>query len=137
MDAKQTLNILDSYFNTIEVLGAIDSKEYVILLYLMFIDEYYEFNRDISLKDINNNEIGLTDCLVKKLNYTIECLKSQSNILQSVELDYLPGKNHWIIPDSPVEDNDYIEGSILYTTSSIINNIFETDKHIDNNILEL
>lgn len=137
MDAKQTLNVLDSYFNTIEVLGSIDSKEYITLLYLMFIDEYYEFNRDISLKDIDNNEIGLTDCLVKKLNYAIECLKSKSHILQNVELDYLPTKNHWIIPDTPVEDNDYIEDNILYTTGSIIDNILEINKSINNHILQL
>ena len=99
MDTRQTLNIVDRYFNTFELLGSASINDYVAILYLMFIDEYYEFNRDISLKDIENNKVGLTDCLVKKLNYAIECLKTTSDILKDIELDYLPTKNHWIIPD--------------------------------------
>lgn len=138
MDTRQTLNVVDKYFNTFELLGSANNNDFITILYLMFIDEYYEFNRDISFKDINDDELGLTDCLVRKLNSFIECLKANSNILQGVELDYLPTKNHWIIPDIPDPTSDsYIEGGILYTNDIIINNILQTEHSIINNILQL
>lgn len=136
MDTRQTLNIVDKYFNTFELLGNVHIDDFITILYLMFIDEYYEFNRDISLKDIDNNEIGLTDCLVKKLNNFIENLKINSNILQGIELDYLPTKNHWIIPDIP-EESDYIENNILYTNDDITDNILYTNNDIINGILQI
>lgn len=136
MDTRQTLNIVDRYFNTFEVLGTASLNDYVAILYLMFIDEYYEFNRDISFKDIDNDEIGLTDCLVRKLNTAIECLKTTSDILKGVELDYLPTKNHWIIPDVEPEDNWFVEDRILYTTDYVDNKILYTDGTINNKILQ-
>lgn len=137
MDTNQTLKIVNKYFNTLEILGSANHKDFITLLYLMFIDEYYEFNRDISLKDIDNEEIGLTDCLVKKLNAKLEYFKCNANILKGMELDYLPGKNHWIIPDSPVEEDDYIENNILNTVDSILNNILISHGVINNNILQV
>lgn len=137
MDTRQTLNVVDKYFNTLEIFGSKNITDYITILYLMFIDEYYEFNRDISLKDIDDDEIGLTDCLVKTLNNELECLKVNSSILKGIELDYLPTKNHWIIPDDPHMDDDYIEDSILYTHDTILNNILQTHGTITDEILQL
>lgn len=138
MDTNQTLKVLNKYFNTIDIFGSYDNESFITLLYLMFIDEYYEFHRDISLKDLDNDEIGLTDCLVKKLNSAIECLKNNSILLKGEVLDYLPGKLHWIIPDVPEDtDTDYIDNNILYTSDSIQNHILLTQKSIINKILEL
>lgn len=106
MDTRQTLNIIDNYFDTFEIIGAESINDYATILYLMFIDEYYEFNRNISVEDTTDTEIGLTDCLVKTLNGVLECLKNNSNILQGIDLDYLPTKNHWIIPDCYYEDDE-------------------------------
>lgn len=137
MDTKQTLNIVDKYFNTIELFGSANRKDFITILYLMFIDEYYEFNRDISLRDIDNDKIGLTDCLVKSLNTSLKCLKDNSNILQGVELDYLPGKNHWIIDGPDDESYYYIEGATLNTSDAIVNQTLITTKKVINNILQL
>lgn len=139
MDTNQTLKIVNKYFNTLEVFGSYDSKSFIALLYLMFIDEYYEFNRDISLKDIDNDEIGLTDCLVKTLNNKLEYLKNNATILRGVELDYLPTKNHWIIisPDIPEEDDAYIENGVLITNDIVENHILKTSREIVNKILQL
>lgn len=137
MDTKQTLNIVDKYFNTIELFGNANRKDFITILYLMFIDEYYEFNRDISLRDIDNDKIGLTDCLVKSLNTSLKCLKDNSNILQGVALDYLPGKNHWIIESPDDESSDYIEGAMLNTSDTIVNQTLITTKKVINNILQL
>lgn len=136
MDSQQTLDILDKYFNTFELLGSESIDDYVTILYLMFIDEYYEFNRNISLEDIDNNEIGLTDCLVRKLNDFLECLKSNSNILNSVDLDYLPTKNHWIIPDIEDEEDLLIKDKVLFTIDYIDDYIFYTENIITDKILQ-
>lgn len=152
MDTRQTLNIVDRYFNTFELLGSANVEDYITLLYLMFIDEYYEFNRNVSLQDIDNNKTGLTDCLVRKLNNFLECLKSNSDILQGVELDYLHTKNYWILPDpedyddegdggddsgDDEEDNCYVTNNTLYTNSEIINHILYINRLINDNILQL
>lgn len=148
MDTRQTLNVVDKYFNTFEILGVASNDDFITLLYLMFIDEYYEFNRDISLHDIDNDEVGLTDCLVKKLNVAIDCLKKNSNILKGVELEYLPTKYHWIIPDDHTDPDpgpeppepgtpEYIENNILYTNGTIINQVLNTEDIITNHILQL
>ena len=137
MDTNQTLNIIDKYFKRLELLGNVSYKELMMIIYLMFIDEYYEYYRGISLKDINNDEVGLTDCRVKNLNKAIECLKCNSDILKCSQLDYLPTKIHWIIPDDPYEDNDYINGTTFYTEGPIAQKVLSVIKHINNNILQL
>ena len=139
MDTKQTLDIVDEYFNVLEVAGQMDYKNLKALIYLMFIDEYYEYYRDISLKDMENNEIGLTDCLVKTLNAKLECLKDLADIIRCFGLDYLPTKNHWIIPEppQPVTEDYYVEDNILYTGDDVvISQVLITSKLIEEGVLQ-
>lgn len=147
MDARQTLNVVDKYFNTLEIFGNRNRKDYIALLYMIFIDEYYEFKRDISLNEIENDGIGLTDCLVKTLNYALEVLKTNTTIFKGIDFDYLPSKNHWAIhgdvpdtpddPDIPTPTSDYIEDGVLITTDPIISGILITSKKIINKVLQL
>ena len=138
MDTKQTLDIVDEYFNILEASGYMDNKNLKALLYLMFIDEYYEYYRDVSLKDMDNDEIGLTDCLVKTLNAKLDCLKDLIDLIRCFNLDYLPTKNHWIIvnPDDPGEYY-YVEDYILHTTNDVIeDNVLISSKLIIDEILQ-
>lgn len=136
MDTRQTLNILDKYWNMVENYGIMQSKETAALAYLMFLDEYYEVKRDISLKNMSDDNIGLTDELVKKLNKSLMCLKKLSCVIGSMNLDMLPSKYHWVIPDAPiVEDEEYIEGSMLVTTYGVTNMVLETGGIINDKIL--
>lgn len=138
MDTRQTLNIVDKYFNTLEIFGSANHNDFITLLYLMFIDEYYELKRDISLKYVDDNKLGLTDCFVKKLNANLEYFKNNSNILQGIELDYLPTKLHWIIEDTDDEkDSDYVINHVFNTNDTITNQTLITTKQITNHILQL
>lgn len=138
MDAKQTLNVVDKYFNTLEIFGNRNLKDYIALLYMMFIDEYYEVKRNISLNEIENDGIGLTDCLVKTLNHALEVLKANTTIFKGIDFDYLPSKNHWEIPDIPTPTDDpRIEDGVLITTDSIVDGVLITSKQIINKVLQL
>lgn len=139
METKQTLDIIGKYFRRLELFGEANIKELMMLTYLMFIDEYYEYYRNVSLNDIDNDEIGLTDCRVKNLNRALECLKFNSDILKCSTLDYLPTKIHWIIPDTSGDDDEqsYVKHSILYTVGTVSNKILEINKSVNNHILEV
>lgn len=139
METKQTLDIIGKYFRRLELFGEANIKELMMLTYLMFIDEYYEYYRNVSLNDIDNDEIGLTDCRVKNLNRALECLKFNSDILKCSTLDYLPTKIHWIIPDTSGDDDEqsYVKHSILYTVGTVSNKILEVNKSVNNHILEV
>lgn len=139
METKQTLDIIGKYFRRLELFGKANIKELMMLTYLMFIDEYYEYYRNVSLNDIDNDEIGLTDCRVKNLNRALECLKFNSDILKCSTLDYLPTKIHWIIPDTSGDDDEqsYVKHSILYTVGTVSNKILEINKSVNNHILEV
>lgn len=98
MDSNQILNIMDKYFNTIEVFGDLSRNELDTLLYFMFIDECYEVKRDLYLKDATN-PYALNDCVVKMLNNTISVLKGMSEIACNEPLYDLPNMRHWVLPD--------------------------------------
>jgi hypothetical protein len=135
MENEEMLDVLNMHFKMLEFYGQTSIQDVITILYLMFIDEYYEMYRDISFHDMDNNEIGLTDCMVKKLNTMLECLKQRTNLLRCVNISELPSKLHWIIPDDHTEydyrvidnvlyaENDYVSNSILYIDGIVNNNI--------------
>lgn len=138
MDNEQILKVLNMHFSMLEYYGQADKNDLIAILYLMFIYEYYEMYRDISFRDIDNDEIGLTDCMVKKLNAMLECLKKRSNILRCIEIDELPTKLHWIIPDDHTETNYRVIDKILYAENDYVsNNVLYIDGIVRNNILVL
>lgn len=142
MENEQMYRLLEAHFSMLEANGVADKNDLIAIIYLIFIDEYYEYFRNISFQDIDNNEIGLTDCMVKKLNDMIECLKLKSNLVRCVGIEYLCSKYHWIIPDDhtdpdiPGEDS-YIEGNVIYTKDNITGSLWTTENLIDNNTLTL
>ena len=88
---------------------------------------------------MENNEIGLTDCLVKTLNAKLECLKDLADIIRCFDLDYLPTKNHWIIPEppQPVTEDYYVEDNILYTGDDVVvSQVLITSKLIEEGVLQ-
>lgn len=134
------LNLLNMHFEILEYYGQSDIQDLIAIIYLMFIDEYYEFYRDISFHDIDNDEVGLTDCMVKKLNAMLECLKKRASILSCVDIDELPTKLHWIIPDDHTETSYAVIDKIIYAenASDYVNNyILYVDGVYNNNILVL
>ena len=136
MDNKEMLRILDMHFSILEYYGESNRNDLITLIYLMFIDEYYETFRNISLNDLDNDEIGLTECMVRKLNVMIECLRKRSKLLQCVGISDLPTKFHWIIPDDHSEDEpSYVENHILHTEGVVSNNILTVFGVVNNNIL--
>lgn len=138
MENEEMLDVLNMHFKMLEFYGQTSIQDVITILYLMFIDEYYEMYRDISFRDIDNDEIGLTDCMVKKLNTMLECLKQRTNLLRCVNISELPSKLHWIIPDDHTEYDYRIIDSILYAESDyILNNILYIDGIVNNNILVL
>lgn len=134
MDSNQVIHIFDKYFNTTEIFGDFSNKELNVLLYLMFIDEYYEIRRNELLID-KTNKYALNDCVVKKLNETISSLKNISATLFGETLDELPSVNHWIIPEYP-KHNDYIENNVFHV-EELISNIIHSSGEIINNVLKL
>ena len=140
MQTNQVLTILNRSFDIGEYYGTIPEKEIYILLYLMFIDEYYEVRRDIT---INSQEdvCGLNDDFVKLLNLKIDEIIECSDIINSNDLDYLQNALYWVIPNyPPIDDDDnkdYVQDNVLFTQSSVVNNILSAYGNVNNYILQL
>lgn len=141
MENEQILEMLNKHFAMLETYGHADNKDLIAVIYIMFMSEYYEFFRDISFKDIDNEEVGLTDCRVKKLNAMLECLKRSSQLVRCAGLGEFFTKFHWIIPDDhsdpDPENPEYITDNILFSNGMVTNHVLETEDIINNHILEL
>ena len=147
MENEQILNMLNKHFAMLETYGYADKKDLIAIIYIMFMSEYYEFFRDISFRDMDNDKVGLTDCMVKKLNAMLECLKRSSQLVRCADLGEFFTKFHWIIPDDhtdpdppepPTPSNpEYIEDMVWYSNGVVNGHVLETEDSINNHILEL
>lgn len=133
MKTEQVLSILDKDFSIGERYGNVPKEEICILLYLMFIDEYYEIRRDFTVQDAKDPR-GLSDDLVKHLNNKISQIIECSNTINSNSLDDLQSALYWIIPDV---DKDYVKDHILYTHNQIKDYVLNSYGDINDYILQL
>lgn len=132
------LKLLNMHFEMLEYYGQSNVQDLIAIIYLMFIDEYYDYYRAISFNDIDNNEIGLTDCMVKNLNAMIDCLKKRTNLLSCTEISELPTKLHWVIPDIPVEDYEVVNNVLIVEDTYVLDNMLYIGNYIvDENTLML
>lgn len=139
MQTNQVLTILNRSFDIGEYYGTIPEKEIYILLYLMFIDEYYEVKRDITINS-QSDVCGLNDDFVKLLNLKIDEIIECSDIINSNDLDYLQNILYWVIPNYPPIDGDnkdYVQDNVLFIQSSVVNNILSAYGNVNNYILQL
>lgn len=139
MQTNQVLTILNRSFDLGEYYGTIPEKEICILLYLMFIDEYYEVKRDITINS-QSDVCGLNDDFVKLLNLKIDEIIECSDIINSNDLDYLQNILYWVIPNYPPIDGDnkdYVQDNVLFIQSSVVNNILSAYGNVNNYILQL
>lgn len=96
MDSTQVIKIINKYTHTLTSLGYIPNKETAVLLYIMFMDEYYEMLRE---------DETLNDCIVKQLNNKLLCLKEHSCLFKGINFNYLYSIVHYIIPDAVYPKN--------------------------------
>lgn len=136
MQTNQVLTILNRSFDLGEYYGTIPEKEICILLYLMFIDEYYEVKRDIT-RESPEDIRGLSDDFVKLLNSKIDEIIECSDIINNNDLDYLQTTLYWLVPNYFIPDEDYIQDNTLFTKASVINNVLNTYGSVNNCILQL
>lgn len=136
MQTNQVLTILNRSFDLGEYYGTIPEKEICILLYLMFIDEYYEVKRDIT-RESPEDIRGLSDDFVKLLNSKIDEIIECSDIINNNDLDYLQTTLYWLVPNYLIPDEDYIQDNTLFTKASVINNVLNTYGSVNNCILQL
>lgn len=138
MENKDILKLINAYFAILESNGKSDKKDLIAVVCIMFMSEYYEFFRNISFNDIENNEIGLTDCMVKKLNTTLDCFKKSSRLVQCVNLGEFYTKWHWIIPDDHSESDYYVANGVLYAGNDTVSDgILDILGTVENKILLL
>ena len=143
MDNKQLLDIISAYLKSIGDFGTANKNDLVALIYLMFMKDFYEANRNISLEDMGNDEVGLTDDMVRALNRNLECIVCMSCLVNEYSLDEFPTKNHWMVvgPDDEggdePQDDAYIDGGVLHINAGISDRVLHTDLSINNKILEL
>lgn len=136
MQTNQVLTILNRSFDLGEYYGTIPEKEICILLYLMFIDEYYEVKRDIT-RESPEDIRGLSDDFVKLLNSKIDEIIECSDIINNNDLDYLQTTLYWLVPNYLIPDEDYIQDNTLFTKASVIDNVLNTYGSVNNCILQL
>lgn len=136
MQTNQVLTILNRSFDLGEYYGTIPEKEICILLYLMFIDEYYEVKRDIT-RESPEDIRGLSDDFVKLLNSKIDEIIECSDIINNNDLDYLQTTLYWLVPNYLIPDEDYIQDNTLFTKANVINNVLNTYGSVNNCILQL
>lgn len=136
MQTNQVLTILNRSFDLGEYYGTIPEKEICILLYLMFIDEYYEVKRDIT-RESPEDIRGLSDDFVKLLNSKIDEIIECSDIINNNDLDYLQTTLYWLVPNYLIPNEDYIQDNTLFTKASVINNVLNTYGSVNNCILQL
>lgn len=141
MENEDILRLINMHFSILETYGQANIKDLIAILYIMFMSEYYEYYRNISFHDIENSEIGLTDCMVQKLNAMLDCIKRSSNLAQCVNLGEFYTKWHWIIPDDhsdPEPSNpEYIEDGTFHSNGVVAAHILTVDDVINSHILEL
>lgn len=131
MDSKQVLTAIDKHFTTLENDGYTNAIEMNILVQVMFIDEYYEYHREMET---------LTDCMTKKLNKRLQCIYDKSCLFRGNRFSELTALNHFIISDvdpEPEPEDDTIQDDTLHTYDDIILNTLYTRNSIINSALNI
>lgn len=151
MDNRQLLDIIVAYMRSLSDFGMSGKDDLVALIYLMFMKDFYEAQRNISLDDMSNDNVGLTDDMVRALNRNLDCIMCMSCLIDESALGPFPTKNHWMVvgPDDDGGDDeggggegggdshgdDEIADHILYTIGHVSGRILQIDKSVDNEIL--
>lgn len=148
MDNRQLLDIIVAFMRSLSDFGNAGRNDLVALIYLVFMKDFYETNRNISLEDMENDEVGLTDDMVRVLNRNLECIMCMSCLVDESALDEFPSKNHWMVvsPDDESDDEgggdephdeEYIINRILYILAGVDNHTLHAVKRVINRILYL
>ena len=92
MDINDLVNIIDEYFNILEVSGYVDRKETKMLLYLLFTYDYYSHFMNLYADTEDIQEIRLREELIRAMCNRISCLKNLSSIIGCPSIGLSSGK---------------------------------------------